>query len=346
MRENQRMLVVDDEASIRRNLAVGMAQRGYEVDSCEMGLSALEKIEAARRSGLPHNFVAGRVAAAPLRQRGAPGSHRQLLAPGRRIPAAPVRAGTRGPVPCGWAGQPGAPDRHPRPGRARRPEVPGLRARRAHRAAKEGRGHVQGHPQGRRAAAPPVPVVQADHRPHPAGGHRPRRGRHQADGVPHRRRFRADGGADRGHTARQGSDRGGGALGALRRGGQHQLGQPPGGSRRACRLWRGRPQDPRQDADGGAPRNRQAAPLRAPGHRQLPPAHRAHLHRFRPVHRQRRSVRGRERGVRPAHQPGQGRQAAPPVAVAVLPAQPGAGRHPQRDAQCPARASRRASSPR
>lgn len=57
MRENQRMLVVDDEASIRRNLAVGMAQRGYEVDSCEMGLSALEKIEAARRSGLPHNFV-------------------------------------------------------------------------------------------------------------------------------------------------------------------------------------------------------------------------------------------------------------------------------------------------
>jgi CheY-like chemotaxis protein len=57
MRENQRMLVVDDEASIRRNLAVGMAQRGYEVDACEMGLSALEKIEAARRSGLPHNFV-------------------------------------------------------------------------------------------------------------------------------------------------------------------------------------------------------------------------------------------------------------------------------------------------
>jgi CheY-like chemotaxis protein len=57
MRENPRLLVVDDEASIRRNLAVGMAQRGYEVDACEMGLSALEKIEAARRSGAPHNFV-------------------------------------------------------------------------------------------------------------------------------------------------------------------------------------------------------------------------------------------------------------------------------------------------
>ncbi len=57
MKENPRVLVVDDEASIRRNLAVGMAQRGYEVDACEMGLSALEKIEAARRSGAPHNYV-------------------------------------------------------------------------------------------------------------------------------------------------------------------------------------------------------------------------------------------------------------------------------------------------
>lgn len=57
MNENPRMLVVDDEASIRRNLTVGMAQRGYEVDACEMGLSALEMIEAARRSGVPHNVV-------------------------------------------------------------------------------------------------------------------------------------------------------------------------------------------------------------------------------------------------------------------------------------------------
>ena len=57
MKENPRMLVVDDEASIRRNLAVGMAQRGYEVDACALGLSALEKIEAARRSGVPHNVV-------------------------------------------------------------------------------------------------------------------------------------------------------------------------------------------------------------------------------------------------------------------------------------------------
>jgi len=57
MRDYQRVLVVDDEASIRRNLSVGLTQRGYEVEDCEMGLSALEKIEAAQRAGVPHNFV-------------------------------------------------------------------------------------------------------------------------------------------------------------------------------------------------------------------------------------------------------------------------------------------------
>ena len=57
MKDTQRVLVVDDEASIRRHLSVGLAQRGYEVEDCEKGLSALEKIEAARRAGFPHNYV-------------------------------------------------------------------------------------------------------------------------------------------------------------------------------------------------------------------------------------------------------------------------------------------------
>jgi CheY-like chemotaxis protein len=57
MKDSPRVLVVDDEASIRRNLSVGLFQRGYEVEGCEMGLSALEKIEAAQRAGVPHNFV-------------------------------------------------------------------------------------------------------------------------------------------------------------------------------------------------------------------------------------------------------------------------------------------------
>lgn len=57
MENTQRVLVVDDEASIRRQLSVGLAQRGYEVEDCEKGLSALEKIEAAQRAGFPHNYV-------------------------------------------------------------------------------------------------------------------------------------------------------------------------------------------------------------------------------------------------------------------------------------------------
>jgi CheY-like chemotaxis protein len=57
MKDTQRVLVVDDEASIRRHLSVGLAQRGYEVEDCEKGLSALEKIEAAQRAGVPHNYV-------------------------------------------------------------------------------------------------------------------------------------------------------------------------------------------------------------------------------------------------------------------------------------------------
>jgi len=57
MKDSPRVLVVDDEASIRRNLSVGLYQRGYEVDGCEGGLPALEKIEAAQRAGAPHNLV-------------------------------------------------------------------------------------------------------------------------------------------------------------------------------------------------------------------------------------------------------------------------------------------------
>ena len=82
------------------------------------------------------------------------------------------------------------------------------------------------------------------------------RGGDQADGVSHRRRLRADAHPDRRGAARQGDHRGGGAAGALRRGGQHQLGRAARGGRRARGLRRRRPQDPRQARHGGAPRRR------------------------------------------------------------------------------------------
>jgi CheY-like chemotaxis protein len=57
MLENQRVLLVDDEASLRRQLLVGLIQKGFEVDECEDGLTALKKIEDARRNGLPHDYI-------------------------------------------------------------------------------------------------------------------------------------------------------------------------------------------------------------------------------------------------------------------------------------------------
>ena len=65
-----------------------------------------------------------------------------------------------------------------------------------------------------------------------------------------------DGAADPRGAQRQGSHGRGRADGALRRGGEHQLGAAPGGGRRARRLRRGRPQDACEDGAGRAARRR------------------------------------------------------------------------------------------
>src|SRR5512147_3017097 len=53
MSTQPRVLIVDDEAALRRQLMVGLAQHGYEVDECEEGLSALTKIKAAESKRNP-----------------------------------------------------------------------------------------------------------------------------------------------------------------------------------------------------------------------------------------------------------------------------------------------------
>jgi two-component system response regulator (stage 0 sporulation protein F) len=53
MSTHPRVLIVDDEASLRRQLMVGLVQNGYEVDECEEGLSALTKIKAAESKQNP-----------------------------------------------------------------------------------------------------------------------------------------------------------------------------------------------------------------------------------------------------------------------------------------------------
>jgi CheY-like chemotaxis protein len=57
MQKRQRVLIVDDEASVRRQLSVGLLQSGFEVEDCEDGLSALHKIETARRNQTPYNYI-------------------------------------------------------------------------------------------------------------------------------------------------------------------------------------------------------------------------------------------------------------------------------------------------
>lgn len=41
----KRILLIDDEDSLRRSLSLGLSQSGYEVEPCENGISALKKLE-------------------------------------------------------------------------------------------------------------------------------------------------------------------------------------------------------------------------------------------------------------------------------------------------------------
>ena len=41
----KKILLVDDESSLRRSLSLGLSQRGYETEPCENGVNALKKLE-------------------------------------------------------------------------------------------------------------------------------------------------------------------------------------------------------------------------------------------------------------------------------------------------------------
>jgi len=57
MQTHPRVLVVDDEAPLRRQLMVGLAQHGYEVEECDEGLPALAMIKTAKSAQRPFAFV-------------------------------------------------------------------------------------------------------------------------------------------------------------------------------------------------------------------------------------------------------------------------------------------------
>lgn len=52
-----KLLLIDDEAGLRRNLRFGLNQRGYEIDESEEGLPALQLIESSYAAGNPYGYV-------------------------------------------------------------------------------------------------------------------------------------------------------------------------------------------------------------------------------------------------------------------------------------------------
>ncbi len=52
-----RVLIIDDEAEIRRNLTVGLTQEDYTVVACPDGLSAIHELNQAREKGIAYDYL-------------------------------------------------------------------------------------------------------------------------------------------------------------------------------------------------------------------------------------------------------------------------------------------------
>jgi len=52
-----RVLVIDDEAEIRRNLTIGLTSEGYSVTACPDGISAVHELNRARNEGVGYDYL-------------------------------------------------------------------------------------------------------------------------------------------------------------------------------------------------------------------------------------------------------------------------------------------------
>ena len=52
-----RVLIIDDEAEIRRNLTVGLTQEDYSVVACPDGISAIHELNQARNRGVAYDYL-------------------------------------------------------------------------------------------------------------------------------------------------------------------------------------------------------------------------------------------------------------------------------------------------
>jgi CheY-like chemotaxis protein len=53
----KRVLIIDDEAEIRRNLTVGLTQEGFSVTACPDGISAVHELNASREKGIGYDYL-------------------------------------------------------------------------------------------------------------------------------------------------------------------------------------------------------------------------------------------------------------------------------------------------
>ncbi len=54
---SQRVLIIDDEAEIRRNLTFGLTQEGYVCTACPDGISAIHELHESREKGVGYNYL-------------------------------------------------------------------------------------------------------------------------------------------------------------------------------------------------------------------------------------------------------------------------------------------------
>lgn len=54
---SQRVLIIDDEAEIRRNLTFGLTQEGYVCTTCPDGISAIHELHESREKGVGYDYL-------------------------------------------------------------------------------------------------------------------------------------------------------------------------------------------------------------------------------------------------------------------------------------------------
>ena len=53
----KKVLLIDDEASLRRSLTIGLMQKGYETETCENGMKGLKLLESFKQKQIPLDYA-------------------------------------------------------------------------------------------------------------------------------------------------------------------------------------------------------------------------------------------------------------------------------------------------